>query len=179
MKRFPALLLILLTASAVTARAQVAPSATRARGLSVTAGGIGSFFQPDYGPNRLGGIGAYVDVKFTHWIQVEGEGRWLRFNQLDNVYEDNYLIGPRVPLPRIWKAAPYAKVLVGDGKMNFQFNEAKGNFTALAYGGGVDLRMSKRWSFRAIDVEYQQWPKWVGGTLSPYGISAGIGYKIF
>ncbi len=179
MRRFPAFLLIFLIVSAAASRAQVAPSAEKSHSFSLTAGGMGSFFQPDYGPNRLLGVGAYADVKFTRWIQAEGEARFLRFNQFANIYEDNYLVGPRLPVFHFWKATPYAKVLIGEGKMNFQYNEAKGTFTALAYGGGIDIRVSKRLSFRAIDVEYQQWPKWISGSLAPYGVSAGVGYRIF
>ena len=123
--------------SGLICRAQVAPSAY-ARPFSITAGGLASGFQPDYGPNYLYGVGAFVDVKFSRWAQIEGEGRWLRFNQFANIYEDNYLIGPRVPIRRIWKANTYAKVLGGYGIMNFQYNYAHGRFYAIAFGGGAE-----------------------------------------
>ena len=50
---------------------------------------MGSIFQPDYAgngiaqtsPNRLYGVGAYVDAHFSRWLQIEAEGRWLRFNE--------------------------------------------------------------------------------------------------
>jgi len=54
-----------------------------------------------------------------------------------------------------------------------------GRFTAFAFGGGVDVKLTKRLSFRALDAEYQYWPTWGNSTLSPYGASMGIGYKIF
>lgn len=179
MKRVSAFLLILLAFSAGFSHAQVAPAASKSHTFSLTAGGIGSYFQPDYGPNRLLGVGAYADVKFTRWFQVEGEARFLRFNQFDDIYEDNYLIGPRVPVFHFWRATPYAKALIGEGKFNFPGNQAKGQFTALAYGGGLDIKVSKRLSFRAVDFEYQQWPKFLDSSLSPYGVSAGVGYRIF
>jgi hypothetical protein len=189
MRRFIVLaLMCLISAGTLTARAQVAPSATRQQ-LSLTAGGLGSLFQPDYAgsliaqtsPNHLYGVGAYVDVKFRRWFQLEGEARWLRFNEYLDINEDNYLIGPRLPIHhfRLLRATPYAKVLFGMGKMNFEYNYAYGHFTDIAYGGGVDIQATKRISIRAFDFEYQQWPNWVGGTLSPYGGSVGIGYKFF
>lgn len=178
----------LLAAAALSARAQVEPSAYAPQ-LSVTAGALASGFQPDYAggfvaqaaTNRLYGPGVYVDVKVTHWIQAEAEGRWLRYNQYLNINESNYLIGPRLPFPRlrVWRATPYAKVLIGLGKMNFEFNSATGSFTDVAYGGGVDIKVTRRISIRAIDFEYQQWPKWLNSSLYPYGASVGIGYKIF
>jgi hypothetical protein len=177
MKRYFFLFLTLLACESLPARAQVVPSAV-ARQFSVNVGGIGTAFQPDYGPNKLIGIGAFVDVKFSRWVQVEGEGRWLRWNQYQNVYQDNYLIGPRVPLHKFWKATPYAKVLIGVGKMNFNFNYATGRFTDIAYGGGVDIAVSKRLSVRAVDFEYQQWPAWLSSSLYPYGVSAGVSYRI-
>lgn len=187
MRRSAALLLaFMFGAGSLAAHAQVVPSAMRSQ-LSLTAGGMLSGFQPDYAgngvpegaPNGLYGLGAYVDVKFTRWVQLEAEGRWLRLNQFENINQDNYLLGPRVPIHRFGPATPYAKVLFGFSKMNFEFNNAYGRFTDIAYGGGVDVKLSRRFSLRAIDFEYQQWPDWIGGTLNPYGASVGIGYKIF
>ena len=127
MKRTPlastvVLFAILFALGAACARAQVVPSATRGH-LSLTAGALASVFQPDYAccavaatsPNRLYGVGAFVDVKFNRWVQVEGEGRWQRFNEFEGISEDNYLIGPRLPIhhfkllrapptPRCWRA---------------------------------------------------------------------------
>jgi opacity protein-like surface antigen len=179
---------LLIAVAAVAARAQVVPSATKSQ-LSVTAGALGSVFQPDYAgnypiaqtsPNRLYGIGAFVDVRFTRWVQVEGEGRWLRFNPYEDITEDNYLVGPRLPIHTFkrFKATPYGKVLIGVGRMNFEFNDAYGRFTDVAYGGGVDFKLTKRFSARG-DFEYQQWPKWLNSSLYPYGVSVGVGYKIF
>jgi hypothetical protein len=184
-----AFFVVLLAGGALHSRAQVVPSARRGQ-FSITAGALGSVFQPDYAgsfvpatsPNRLYGVGTYVDVKFTRWLQIEAEGRWLRYNTYLNIDEDNYLIGPRLPLHHFHflRATPYVKALIGYGKMNFENNEATGSFTDIAYGGGVDLRLSRRISIRAFDIEYQQWPKWVDNQeLSPYGASVGIGYKIF
>jgi opacity protein-like surface antigen len=187
-RSFAALFCILLATAALSTHAQVVPAAT-GRGLSITVGGLASAFQPDYAgggvaatsSNRLYGIGTYVDVRFTRWFQVEAEGRWLRFNQYVNINQDNYLIGPRLPIPHahFWRATPYAKVLVGYGNMNFEFNEAHGRFTDIAYGGGVDIKLTRRISIRAIDFEFQQWPKWLNSSLAPYGASVGVGYKIF
>lgn len=178
----------LICAAAMSAHAQVAPSAYRGQ-LSLTTGVLGSAFQPDYagggvpasGPYWLFGWGAYADLTVTRWIQVEGEARWLRENSFVNIREDNYLVGPRVPIHEFkpLRATPYAKALVGMGRMNFEYNSAYGRFTDIAVGGGVDLKVTRRLSVRAVDFEYQFWPNWVNGTLKPYGVSAGIGYKIF
>jgi hypothetical protein len=69
-------------------------------------------------------------------------------------------------------------------RMNFENNEAWGRYTDIAYGGGIDFRLNRRFSARG-DFEYQQWPSWPGipgvpnSSLYPYGASVGVGYKIF
>jgi hypothetical protein len=189
-----ALFSLLFAAGAFSAHAQVVPSANVQR-HSLAVGGLGSVFQPDYaggeiartGPQRLYGMGAYVDFKLSRWVQIEAEGRWLRFNSYIGITEDNYLIGPRLPLDRLRykRAIPYAKVLFGSGKINFPYNGGWGRYTDIAYGGGVDIKLTKRFTLRAIDFEYQQWPQFpnITGvsntTLYPYGGSVGASYKIF
>jgi hypothetical protein len=191
----PASVLALVAAVALSAYGQVVPSAF-AKGLSLRAGGEASVYQPDYTgfgipehapfSNYLYGIGTYVDLKVTPWIQFEAEGRWLRFRQVDGIYEDNYLIGPRLPIYR-WHfkhATPYAKVLIGYGKLNFENGNGWGRYTQLAYGGGLDIKMSKRINVRLPDFEYQQWLNWTEGNgksynLFPYGVSVGVSYRVF
>jgi hypothetical protein len=188
--------LILLAAGAVIARAQVDPAATSRR-VSITAGGLASLFQPDFsddwtdascgycepvavaGNQPLFGVGAYVDVKLARWVQIEAEGRWQRFNQYDGIHQDNYLIGPRVPVYQFWKGTVYAKALGGFSKMTFDPSGSHGTFTTYAFGGGVDVKMTKRLSLRVPDLEYQYWPSWGNSSISPYGVSVGVGYKIF
>lgn len=144
-------------------------------------------YQPDYAgegiaqtsPNRLYGIGAYVDLHFSRWVQIEGEGRWLRFNEYhpctacQGIDENTYLIGPRVPVGTWHRVTPYGKFLVGFGTANWLTADT----LVLAYGGGVDYRLTRRFTLRAFDFEYEQWR--VNPILSPYGGSVGISYKVF
>ena len=64
-------------------------------------------------------------------------------------------------------------MLVGIGSGSF----LTGRTLAVAYGGGVDYRLTRRFTLRAFDFEYQQWR--VTPTLYPYGGSVGLSYKIF
>jgi hypothetical protein len=186
MRRFALLVCCVLCAGALTAHAQVEPTATRPQ-FGLSAGAIGSVFQPDYAgtgvpassPNALWGVGGYVDFRFRRWLQFEAEGRWLRFNQYEDIWQDNYLIGPRIPIKKYGKFTPYGKALFGYGTMNFEFNFAHGRFANIAVGGGVDYDLTKRVSLRLADFEYQFWPNFVNGTLKPYGGSFGIAYRIF
>jgi len=176
-KRFFAFFFLLLLSQGIV-RAQVAATAFKSP-ISLTAGGMVSAFHPDYIPNKLAGVGAYVDLNLFHGIGIEAEGRWQRIHETYGVSQDNYLIGPRVKVLHIWRAQPYVKALAGFSNMNFEDNIAHGRFTTVAFGGGIDINVTRRWSVRAIDAEYQLWPSFLGGHLQPYGASVGIGYRIF
>jgi len=176
----------------VSAHSQVAPSATE-RVFSVRVGGLASAFQPDYagegdaqtGPQRLYGVGAYVDARFTRWIQPELEMRWGRFNEYTcvndvvnncpGIDENTYSLGDRVPIKTFHKFTPYGKVLAGLGNASW----LSANVFVLTYGGGVDYRLSRKFTIRCADFEYQQWKINSALTIWPYGLSAGMSYRIF
>ena len=183
----------------VSAHGQVVPSATE-RVFTVRAGAFASAFQPDFAagsaqtsPNRLYGIGGYVDARFSRWIQPELEVRFLRFNEyVQNGFtyqqsQNTYSIGERVPIINSFhKFTPYGKFLVGFGNGDFL---QSGNALVLTYGGGVDYRLNRKFTIRCADFEFQQWPVTspspIPGqaassfTIRPYGLSAGLSYRVF
>jgi len=193
------LLCILLAVAATAASAQVVPAA-RARQFSITVGGMASGFQPDFAEDwacggaacppslyypvahssnyPLIGPGAFVDVRLSRWVQLEGEARWMRFNRYQDIHQDNYLVGPRVPVFHFRKATFYGKALGGFSRMDLGYG-VHGNFTTIAFGGGMDVKLTRKISIRAFDGEYQYWPSWGNSKLLPYGASAGVSYKIF
>ena len=151
----------------------------------LTAGGYYSNFYSDYNPVHVGGAGVYVDWELLPKFRlgVEGEARWLRFNQVDGSYEDNYLVGPRYSR-RFGKFVPYAKFLLGAGELQFNSNYGHGGYFAMAPGGGLDYRLTRKVTIRVVDYEYQFWPTALGGGLpsnglNPHGFSFGAGYRIF
>lgn len=170
--------IVLLGTGPAALRAQVVPSAFKSP-ISLSVGGMGSVFDPNYVSNKLGGLGTYVDLNLFHGIGIEAEGRWQRFHEYQGISQDNYLIGPRVRIRHIWRLTPYVKVLGGYSHMNFEDGIATGRFTTIAFGGGVDIHLTRRWTVRPFDAEYQYWPNFLGSSLSPYGASAGISYRIF
>lgn len=186
MKR-SAVFLFFLTVAWVSAKAQVVESAD-VRTFTMNAGGMVSGFVPNdgshplYGPgaNYLVGLGTYVDLHFTHWIQVEGEARWLRFSPYAGENQDHYLVGPKVPVVRFGRADVFGKAMIGVGKMTFPNKYGYGTFTALAFGGGIDYRLSRKVTLRAVDFEYQDWPKFLPDfNIHPYGVSVGMSYRVF
>ncbi len=171
-----------LACGSVVVRAQVAPTAKTGQ-FSLSAGGEGAIFQPDYAggpiaqssPSHLAGLGAYADVRFTRWVQIEAEGRWLHFNEYGGINQNTYLIGPRIPIHTYFnRLTPYGKALFGFGSGSF----LSGRAAAMAFGGGVDYQLSRRFTLRAIDFEYQRWSV-LPTAIHPYGESVGLSYRIF
>jgi hypothetical protein len=172
-------LLFVLLLPGFRSHAQAVESA-ESHGLSISAGGMASGFNAGQYDNWLIGAGTFVDVRFTHWFQVEAEGRWLYWNQYFGQHESNYLIGPRVPIKQFGRSQLYGKALIGQGRQTFAFGYGYGSFTALAFGGTLDYRLSRRLTLRAADFEYQYWPNWINNeSLHPYGFSSGVAYRVF
>lgn len=175
-----ALFSVVFVAAALPARAQVLPSATGSS-AKLAAGAIVSAGQPDYAggttasssPYRLYGAGAYVDYRMRRWVQLEGEARWLNWNQYLNINESTYSVGLREPIVTFHRLTPYGKALVGIASGDF----LTGHAAVYTMGGGVDYRLNKRFTLRAFDFEYQQWK--VTPTLHPYTASVGLAYRIF
>jgi hypothetical protein len=168
------LALLLCAGRTVSAQAKATASGP---GSYVSVGGEGSIFQADYDKRYLGGIAAYVDVHPQWRYGAEVEARFLRFNTDESVTESTYLVGVHInALPG--RLRPYGKFLIGVGKMNFPFNYATGNYLVYAPGGGLDYELNERWTVRFVDAEYQVWPQFTFGPLHPYGVSAGIAFRL-
>jgi opacity protein-like surface antigen len=175
--RLPAILRLsaAILALTVSAAAQKLPTAT-APGASITVGGTYSEFQAQYPRRDLGGAGVYVDLNVRHFIGIEGEARFLRQNQIADSHETTYLIGPRIELHR-GRFSPSARALIGDGKLQFPYGLGYGNYLVYGGGGGIDYQLTENLKLRAIDFEYQHWPQFTLGSISPYGVSAGLSYR--
>jgi hypothetical protein len=159
------------------AEAQNIPTA-EGPGSYVAVGGELSAFQADYGQRVIYGGALYAEVNPTWRYGFEAEARYLRFHTFEGVTETNYLVGPRVML-KPGPIRPYVKFLVGAGKITLPVGYAQGTFLTYAPGGGVDYIANDRVTVRLLDFEYQVWPDFSSyGSLHPYGISAGISFRL-
>ena len=179
MKRLPlglAAAFLLIFASS-RARAQVVPAAV-GPGAYVAVGAGVSDYQSDYGQLHLPGGMIYVDVHPQWRIGFEGEARMVGYHNAENIKESTYLGGPHITLMHWHHIDPYAKFLVGMGRISLPFGYAHGSFLALAPGIGVDYALNHYVSLRVIDVEYQHWENFPYGSLNPLGISAGVRIRV-
>lgn len=159
------------------AGAQALPTAT-APGAFISVGGTYSLFNTDYGQQKLGGAGAYIDINPRRQVGLEAEAHWLRQNSTADIHQTTYLVGPRIQLKH-GRFSPYGKFLVGQGIFNFPYNYEIGKYLVFAPGGGLDYYVNDNLRLRLIDIEYQDWRQFTFGTLSPYGVSIGLSYRIF
>lgn len=160
-----------------TASAQVVFTGDKG-GYSITAGATASGYHIQYGQQNLIGIAGVVDVDTRRRFGLEAEGRWLVFNETNQLTATTWMAGPRYH--HTWgKFQVYGKGLVGMGQFTFPYNYAHGDYLVIAPGGGVDYRWKRKISFRVADFEYQIWPQFTYGSMSSAGISAGVLYHIF
>jgi len=169
------LIVLLGLASSRVASGQATESATADHDL-LWAGAGGSYYTLGYGDRKLVGLTGWVDYDTVRRYGIEAEGRWLDWQQTANVHDETFLLGPRYHM-NYGRLQIYAKGLVGFGKFNFPYNYATGNYFVIAPGGGVDYRLSRRWSVRS-DFEYQIWPQFTFGSMSSAGITVGLRRKI-
>jgi len=62
--------------------------------------------------------------------------------------------------------------------MNFEFNAAHGRFTDIAYGGGVDIKLTKRIT-SAPSTSNSAVAQVAEQLAGPYGASVGVGLQNF
>jgi hypothetical protein len=158
--------------------AQALPTAT-GPGTYIDAGADVSYFQSAWASNTIVGIGVRADANLTWRLGLEGEVRYLQYHQLADISERTYLGGVRYVLkPAGFR--PYVKFLAGLGHINLPYGYGYSNNLVLAPGAGVDWQLGESpLTIRLVDVEYQDWTQFYFGSLHPYGVSAGISYRIF
>jgi hypothetical protein len=156
---------------------QAVPTASRL--FQVQVGVAGSIYTLDDGSGHEEGITVYGDVDFSKHLGLEGLYRNASIETPHDIGENHLLAGPRFHL-RHGRFEPYAKLLVGEGTINFQQGY---NLTSYAEhyfiyvpGGGVDFHAARHVNVRLLDVEYQFWPGFAPHGLTPYGASAGLAY---
>lgn len=169
-----------------------APSAAETKGLSLNGGG-GTFV---YNINRYLGIKADLQgygSNTIHWVGSNG----TVLNAQGNLF--TYLFGPQVKF-RTPKFQPFAHLLFGGAHSNVYANIAaqcalqpvpgavcpttskapSGNAFSMAFGGGVDIPLSKLISFRPAEIDYLLTNfsnQFNGSNQNNFRYSAGINFN--
>lgn len=139
---------------------------------------MGSGYSVQYGQRKIAGVTAFVDADTKRRFGIEAEGRWLEFHQTANVHVETYSIGARYHFDT-GRFAPYAKALIGSGDFNFPYNYAHGRYLVVTGGGGLDYHWTPRFTIRAVDFEFQDWPNFTFGNMTSFGLNAGLRVRFF
>jgi hypothetical protein len=173
-----ALGLVILGAGDRRLRAQAEPAGL-GPGTYLNLGITPSLYQAQYGHQQLAGGSIYLDANPYRRLGGEVEYRTLRYHASEGIRQSTLLAGPRLSV-KLHRFRPYAKLLVGRGDFRFPFDYARGSYFALAPGAGLDWTPRKgRFTVRVVDVEYQYWPGFSFGPITPYGYSSGLALRLF
>ncbi|HSC44353.1 MAG TPA: porin family protein [Candidatus Acidoferrum sp.] len=155
MRKFMIACGLLFLAAAVT-------KAQEARGFEVSGNYQYVRFNPGSGSDGIncqggsGSAGAYL----TSRLGVIGEFGGCKVTGLPSgatAHELDYLFGPRFYFPAHGRVFPYVQALFGGERFTAGLSglgSSSTNAFAMTAGGGADITLSRRLSFRAIQVEY-------------------------
>jgi opacity protein-like surface antigen len=146
---------------------------------------------PRFGTN---GWNASLDHNVRRWLGVAGDISGTYSNRgvhgKNQVY--TFMAGPRIyPFGHKHKLIPYGQVLFGGGydRLTFPLNSGfpQTTFTSAAFawagGGGVQLKVARKWAVRLFEFDYEQtrfsnFPNQTTTTQGNYRISVGVVYHI-
>lgn len=111
---------------------------------------------------NLHGGSASAAYNFGRWFGLVGDFGGYQASNIQNsgldAHIETYLFGPRFSYRNNSRFTPYAQVLLGGAHVGGDFDGAhpSDNGFAMALGGGLDVRLSHRFSVRPVQVEYLQ-----------------------
>lgn len=164
----------------------VPPAANKIAYLSV--GGFYTVAQMDYGQYHSMGWGGYSDLNYRVWkdlgVGLEGEAHIIDFRLRSGTSFQNYLGGVRVAyeMPYFRRHfEPYAKVLGGGTRFHYPpfITNKVYDYSTWSVGGGVDVKISNRWYWRAADFEDLHLWNYPPYALTPWTLSSGISFRVF
>lgn len=136
------------------------------------------------GTNFMGGMGSF-GVNLKPWMQIVGDTSYSfeSATGVKNVVYGNHY-GPRFFLRgrSKWSVSPFGEVLVGGSRADTTVAASGGNpaYTtsqncfSIKAGGGVDIRPSRMFEIRLVDVDYYRTAFGTNVHQSNYWISTGV-----
>jgi len=136
--------------------------------------------------NFLGGMGSF-GYNMTSWLQIVGDSSYntVTVSGSKNVLYGNHF-GPRFfyRRPNRWGITPFAEALVGGSRLDTTVSGVSGYNTSsncISYkaGGGVDIRASRHFEIRLLNVDYYRTSFGTNTTQNYYTASAGVILRLF
>jgi opacity protein-like surface antigen len=112
----------------------------------------------------LQGWNAAVDLNFNkNWaatVDVSGHYGWLdvpataNYDAYDDVKNISFLFGPKYTFSKSERVRPYLHALFGLNHVNPEPQYTVENNFAMAYGGGIDVKVNDKISVRPVQLDY-------------------------
>ena len=118
---------------------------------------------------NLNGWNASGQYKFTDWLGGVGDFGGY-YGSGSSTY--TYLFGPQVSMPS--RVSPFGHLLVGGA--HFSAGPVGFSSFSLAVGGGVDVGITDRFSWRAAQADYLL-TQFGGGSQNNFRFSTGIVFR--
>jgi hypothetical protein len=143
-----------------------------------------------------GGAGVWTNVNgvlgsfgwnVRPWLQLVADSSYnvVTVSGTKNVLYGNHW-GPRIfgRSRRRWGLTPFVEGLVGGSRADTTVSGAGGyttsnNCISFKVGGGLDIRSSRRWEIRLLDVDYYRTAFGTNLHQNNYSASAGIVLRLF
>ncbi|HXT86613.1 MAG TPA: outer membrane beta-barrel protein [Verrucomicrobiae bacterium] len=153
------------------------------RGITVELSGGYAYTKFNAGqgwPNANGFFGG-VGLNLTNWLQIYGEGSW----QAGTIPQGNTRIignhiGARIydrPGSNTGMLSPFAEFLAGESRLDLNLTSVDAHFSEHGFsfkaGGGLDVKLTRHWSVRAIDADYYRTP-FLESHQNNLWLSAGV-----
>jgi opacity protein-like surface antigen len=126
-----------------------------------------SYYPPSAARFGMNGWNATLDYNWKHWMGFVADATGTYKDQgafgKSSIY--TLMVGPRVhPFGHRHRLTPFGQFLIGAGydrqqiPNNGGFNPKTNTSTAYVWaaGGGIDVRVTKRWAVRAFEYDYEK-----------------------
>ncbi len=126
-----------------------------------------SYYPPNVKRFGMNGWNVTLDYNWKHWMGfvADATGTYKDQGAFGNNSIYTLMVGPRVhPFGHRHRLIPFGQFLIGAGyerqeiPNNGGFNAKTNTSTAYVWaaGGGIDVRVTKRWAVRAFEYDYEK-----------------------
>ena len=137
-----------------------------------------------YVPNNLNGVMGSFGFNVKPWLQIAGDSSYniVTMSGVKNVLYANHYGGRFYYRRRGWGFTPFVEGLVGGSRLDTSGGGVKTSTNCLSYkvGGGIDIRVSRHWEIRAVNVDYYHSAFGTNAAQNNnYWASAGVVLRLF
>jgi len=137
-----------------------------------------------YVSNNLNGVMGSFGYNVKPWLQIAGDSSYdiVTMSGVKNVLYANHYGGRYYYRHRGWGFTPFVEGLVGGSRLDTSGGGVKTSTNCLSYkaGGGIDIRVSRHWEIRAVNVDYYHSAFGTNAAQNNnYWASAGVVLRLF